>query len=370
MSAGSSRLTGCGIRDERPRRGVLSGDADNYEAGGDVTRQVRVVIGVLAAVAVIAIVVILTSGGEEHPSAAVVTVPVDGLDAGKAPDRTVVVPKATVAITAPRLESDLQAPPPGTPQATLQAVKRAEQQNVQTTTALPTAGATAGFAGCRTSFVRNQSSRRGVRPTLQVDHYTVSPNVKGWADVNAVVALFDRSSSQASSHFVIDAEGNCAYIVPIEAKSWTEAGGNSFSVGYEIIATGREKVYLPPAGLRKLAAVQKEVARRIGIPMRQGAVSSCSPTRSGIVQHKDFGICGGGHVDISPFSISSVVQATIALAGGKPVTAANRVTCAKINAWRRAGRPAGGQWRVNSLQRIANLKRRGVECTTKGARRL
>lgn len=331
---------------------------------------VRIVIAGLVLVALVAIVVTLTHDGDEGTKAAVVTVPVDGLDAGKAPDRTVLVPKATVAIVAPRLESDLQAPPPGTPPAQLQAVKRAEQKNVQATTALPTAGATAGFAGCRTGFVRNQSSRRGVRPALQVDHYTVSPNVIGWADVNAVVALFDRSSSQASSHFVIDAEGHCAYIVPIEAKSWTEAGGNSFSVGYEIIATGRERVYLPPAGLRKLAAVQKEVARRIGIPMRQGAVSSCSPTRSGIVQHKDFGICGGGHVDISPFSIGNVVQATVALAGGKPVTAANRRTCGKVNAWRRAGRPRGGVWERNTVTRVENLRRRGVACTTKGATRL
>lgn len=324
-------------------------------------------LGVLVILAALAAYLVFASGGDET-KVPTITVPVDGLDAGKAPDRDVVVPKATVDIVAPRLESDLKAPPPGTPKTDLASVKKAEVKNAQTTTALPTAGATAGFAGCRTSFVRNQSSRRGVRPTLQVDHYTVSPNVKGWADVNAVVALFNRASSQASSHFVIDAEGNCAYIVPIEAKSWTEAGGNSFSVGYEIIATGREKVYLPPAGLRKLAAVQKEVARRIGIPMRQGAVSSCSPTRSGIVQHKDFGICGGGHVDVTPFSIDAIVRATVALAGSKPVTAANRVTCARINAWRKAGRPTGGQWRVNSLQRIANLKKRGVVCTTKGAR--
>jgi hypothetical protein len=331
---------------------------------------IRIGIAGLAGVALVVIAVLLTHDGSEPKAPAAVTVPVDGLDAGKAPDRTIVVPKATVAITAPRLESDLQAPPPGTPPTQLQAVKRAEQKNVQTTTALPTAGATSGFAGCRTSFVRNQSSRRGVRPTLQVDHYTVSPNVTGWADVNAVVALFNRSSSQASSHFVIDAEGHCAYIVPIEAKSWTEAGGNSFSVGYEIIATGRERVYLPPAGLRKLAAVQEEVARRIGIPMRQGAVSSCSPTRSGIVQHKDFGICGGGHVDIQPFSISGVVKATLALVGGRPVTSANRRTCAKVNAWRNAGRPRGGAWERNTLTRIENLRKRGVACSTKGAVRI
>jgi hypothetical protein len=277
----------------------------------------------------------------------VVTVPVDGLDAGTADDRKITVPAKVVAQVAPRLEDDLRVTPANTPEKTAAAIVKAEAENRRATKALPVAGATAGFAGCRTSFVNNQSSRNGVRPIWQVDHYTVSHNVPGWADINAVVALFNRSSSQASSHFVIDAEGHCAYIVPIERKSWTEAGGNSLSVGYEIIAYGNEKQYLPPAGARKLAAVQREVSRRTGIPMRRGQSAGCRPGRSGIVQHKDFGICGGGHVDITPFSVDAVVRQTLALAGSscsakcdraKSLKARNAATHAELK--RRACAPA------------------------------
>jgi len=265
------------------------------------------------------LVVTLTSDDQVPP--ATVTVPVDGLDAGTADDRQITVPQKTVEQIAPALEDSLREPPAATPTEQLDAITRAADENRATTTALPTAGATAGFAGCRTSFVNNQSSRNGVRPIWQDDHYTVSPNVPGWADVNAVVALFNRSSLQASSHFVIDAEGHCAYIVPIERKAWTQAGANPFAISYEIIATGREAQYLPLAGMKKLAAVQKEVSRRTGIPMRRGSTNGgCAGGRPGIVQHKDHGICGGGHVDITPFSIDTVVRQTIALAGGSSTT--------------------------------------------------
>lgn len=269
---------------------------------------IRAGIALFAVVALAAIVVALTTGGEDKDQGpAVVNVPVDGLDAGKADDRTITVPKAVIAQAAPRLEDNLKSAPPGTPQATLDRAADAEKRIAATQAPLPTAGATAGFKGCRTSFVNNQSSRHGVRPQLQVAHFTVSPNRPGWSDVNAIVALFNRSSSQASSHFIIDAEGHCAYIVPIEAKSWTQAAGNPFSVSYEIVATGREATYLPAAGMAKLKSVVREVARRTGVPLRRGSVSGCAPSRKGIVQHKDFGVCGGGHVDITPFSIGRVV---------------------------------------------------------------
>jgi hypothetical protein len=273
--------------------------------------------------ATIALVALIHDGRvQKAPPSATLTVPVDGLDPGQADDHLVVVPKAAVDQAAPRLEDDLHTPPPAVPTQQLQAVKQAEAKARATLPALPTAGATAGFAGCRTSFVNNQSSRHGVRPTQMWDHYTVSPNRPGWSDIDAVVALFNRNASQASSNFVLDSEGNCAYIVPIEAKAWTQAAANSFAVSFEIIATGREKHYLEPAGMRKLAAVQKEVSHRTGIPMRRGAVHNCVPTRSGIVEHRDGGLCAGGHVDISPFPVATVIADTIRLAGARPCSRA------------------------------------------------
>jgi hypothetical protein len=228
------------------------------------------------------------------------------------PTLQVGVPAAVVAVAAPTLEDSLKdETPPEAEQVVpgqLTAAQEAAARIRATQPPLPTAGASAGFQGCVTRFVGNQSSRRGVRPQLQVLHYTVSPNVIGWADVNAVVGLFSRFSSQASSNFVIDGEGHCAYIVPIEAKAWTQAAGNPFSVSYEIINSGRESEYLATAGYARLRDVMNQVALRTGIPMRRGAVVGCVPTRTGIVQHKDFGICGGGHVDISPFNADQVIK--------------------------------------------------------------
>jgi len=307
-------------------------------------------------------------GGASGPSA-ILTVPVDGLDAGKADDRSVEVPRVAVEQAAPKLERDLQSAPPGTPQDQLDAARRSADLVARTQSPLPVAGASAGFDGCRTSFVNNQSSRGGARPQWQVLHYTVSPNRPGWSDVDAVVALFNRSSSQASSNFVIDSEGHCAYIVPIEAKAWTQAGANRLSVSYEIIATGREHVYLAAPGLARLRSVVHAVARRTGIPLRRGSTRSCALGAPGIVQHKDFGICGGGHVDVAPFSASAIISQLVAGGPERTVTRQNVRTCQKINAWRRAGRPGGGAWRTNTLTRIANLKKRGVVCTTRGARR-
>lgn len=226
------------------------------------------------------------------------------------------VPKAAVTATQIGLEKHLQDETPQAAQLadpkSLADAQDAAQKIAATEPPLPTAGASAGFAGCRTQFVRNQSSRHGVRPQLQVLHYTVSPNRPGWSDVNAVVALFNRTASQASSNFVIDAEGNCAYIVPIEAKAWTQAAGNPFAISYEIIDSGNESVYLPKPGLDKLRSVMHQVAQRTGIPLRQGAVNGCVPTRTGIVQHKDFGLCGGGHIDITPFVSRDVIKVLVA----------------------------------------------------------
>lgn len=327
-------------------------------------RGTRPIVWIVVVAAIVVGLVFAVSPGNDNPKRPeTLTVKVDGLDAGNAPDRTVKVPTAVVQQVAPTAEDQLREPPAATPNGQLKDAEKAADVIRRTQEPLPTAGATAGFAGCRTSFVRNQSSRRGVRPQWQVLHYTVSPNRAGWSDVNAIVALFNRPSSQASSHFVIDSEGHCAYIVPIEAKSWTEAAGNPLGVSYEVIATGKERVYLAPAGMAKLRSVSHEVARRTGIPLRHGRVSGCALGRSGFVQHADFGICGGGHQDVNPFRAKAII-ATLS-SGGRPVTAVDRATCRKLNAWRNKGRPAG-KGEANAVRRKAALTKRHVRCTSRG----
>lgn len=272
------------------------------------------------------------------PAATNVTVHVDGIDPDHQANQTITVPAPAVAQARAALESDLRnESPPEAVQAApgqLAAVQDTAAHVKQTQEPLPVAGATQGFPGCRTSFVRNQSSRNGVRPIWFVIHYTVSPNRPGWSDVNAVVALFNTTSAQASSHFVIDAEGNCAYIVPIESKAWTEAAGNSLGVSVEVINSGSEASFMASPGYARLRQVTLEVHRRTGIPLTRGSVY---PSRPGIVQHKDGGLPWGGHVDITPYSIDQVVNIITA----PVITTQDRRACRKVHAYRQ--RPAAAR---------------------------
>lgn len=173
-------------------------------------------------------------------------------------------------------------------------------------------------AGCRSRFVSNQSSRAGVRPRVIVAHYTVSPNRPGFSDVDGITAYFNSARSSASSHYVIDADGNCNYIVPETAKAWTQAAGNPYSIAIEHIAVGNERYLATPAGYRKSGQVYAAIAKRWDIPIQRGAVNraNCVPTRAGIIQHFDFGACGGGHHDVTPFALAKLIAA--AKAAAKP----------------------------------------------------
>src|SRR5688572_28656701 len=84
--------------------------------------------------------------------------------------------------------------------------------------------------------VRNQSARdAGAKVQLLVLHSTESHNRPGNEDLAAIAAWFDNPSSQASSHVVIDADGNSARLVADERKAWTCAGFNSVSLNIEQI---------------------------------------------------------------------------------------------------------------------------------------
>lgn len=164
--------------------------------------------------------------------------------------------------------------------------------------------------GCVTRLVRNYSSRHGVRPRVFVLHYTVSANRPGWSDVDAIVGLFNNAGVSASSNYVVDAEGHCAYIVREVDKAWTQAAANPFSISVEVVNTGGERTYAGSAGLAKLGTIISDSTKRWNIPLRRGLVSGCRVVRSGVVDHHSLGACGGGHFDISPpFSVDAVLQA-------------------------------------------------------------
>lgn len=239
-----------------------------------------------------------------------IAITVNATPSAPAPPSTLEVPAAAVEQAARRAETQLADDdvPAGVPDEDLAAAELEQHRIRETRDPLPTAGATQEIAGCRTSFIgTNWSSRNGVRPTVLVMHYTVSSRRPGWGDVDAIVAHFSRPSTRASSHFVVDDEGHCRYLVPLSGKAWTQAAGNPFAVSIEVVAMGHERQFMQPAGWRKLRQVVRQISQRTGIPLRRGAVSGCTPTRSGIVHHADGGACWGGHHDITPFAIDEVV---------------------------------------------------------------
>lgn len=165
---------------------------------------------------------------------------------------------------------------------------------------VPTLTAPVSQPGCTTKLLgTNFSSRSGVQPRLIVLHYTVSKNVAGWSDVDAIRNYFNRSSTQASSHYLIDFEGNCELIVRESNKAWTQGNMNPHSVSIEFIAVGSERVW-PEAGLRKGAKVVAAIAKRIGVPIRRGSAPACFVLLSGILDHDALG-CGNSHTDVSPY---------------------------------------------------------------------
>lgn len=199
--------------------------------------------------------------------------------------------------------------PPGSPLAKDPLLRAAAIATSQTAAKKTTSGpdtpsegrplATPSQRGCASREVRNFSSRMGARPALLVLHYTVSRNRPGTGDVDAIVNYFNDPRAQASSQYVIDFEGNCAYIVQEQDKAWTQGFFNPWSISIEFIAVGDEPVW-PEAGLRKGALVFADSAKRWGIPIRWASVDGCKIVRSGIIDH-DALDCGNVHTDVTPY---------------------------------------------------------------------
>lgn len=188
--------------------------------------------------------------------------------------------------------------------------------------------ATPSFPGCTTRILPTNWSTRVV-PMSEVDaialHYTAGGNLAGLSDMNGLTGFASSPSAGVSWHFLIDAEGHCYYQVPLNNKAWAIAALNSETVNIEVIGQGSESTYpAGTAGAAKLRSVVLELGRRLGIPIRVGAVSNCHVTSPGIITHWMGGPCSGGHVDIKPYSIEQVVERIAADACGQRCQARRR----------------------------------------------
>lgn len=249
------------------------------------------------------------------------------------------------------LRSNARRAPPGAPEIPLHAPLAA--QNVP---------------GCRTLPVRNYSSRNGAPILLFVFHFTVSTD-SGWAGVLGNVRWFDSLAASASSTYIVDRRvGACALAVPEYLKAWAQAAYNPWALSLEVTARGTEGVYLPAGpGRQRVLYLMHRAHQVYKIPYEHGAVSGGRVIRTGFVMHKDLGIAGGGHFDVSPYGIDDLIaeakrtDPTVS----SPVTRTDRITCRRINWWRQHGRPHG-QAERNAIRRRRALTKRGVTCTRTG----
>lgn len=166
--------------------------------------------------------------------------------------------------------------------------------------------------GCKSRFVSTKSSRGGVKPRALVMHYTVGPNMSGTRDLEALTTYSSNAANAVSWHFNIDREGNCFYTVREADKAWTQASANPWAISTEIVNRGAgDGPLLSPSGLKKAARIWSDSAGRWDIPIRRGRANKakCKLIRSGILDHNDLGACGGGHHDITPYDVDTLIAA-------------------------------------------------------------
>lgn len=294
---------------------------------------------------------------------------VDEDGAGPAPPKPVVTVKTTVDGVAekPGVQPVVVEVPVPVVEAATDEIHRGVGQGDEPELAFPQAAPSA--RGCLTRTVRNMSSRGGAAVREIVLHYTVGPNRPGLSDLDGTTTLANNPAAGVSWHFLVDREGNCYFSVPLTMKAWTQANANPFSVGIEIVNSGREPNLIDGAGLRKLGLVVSDTALKFGVPLEPGAVLDCAPVKAGIVDHLSLGPCGGGHHDVSPYprpdaGLAERVGPVIEAAWAQRARDARRA-CRGVHAFRErrraggAGTPGG---RAVFDARAARVSRLGLRC--------
>lgn len=148
-----------------------------------------------------------------------------------------------------------------------------------------------------------QSSRNGAGISLIVLHDTEGANIPhSVRDLVGLGEFFDRLSTQASSNVAVDEDGQSGRYVPDDRKAWAQAFYNSVALSIEQIGFARQS-WTSKSKDRQLHETARWIAHwsyHHKVPIRRGSVSRDGRvTRSGVVQHRDLGNLGGGHVDVS-----------------------------------------------------------------------
>ena len=162
-----------------------------------------------------------------------------------------------------------------------------------------------------TQISPNQSERSVATPTILVLHSTESHDVPGSvSDLRGLGDWFAQTAAQASSHVGVDDDGNSARFVRDAKKAWTCVSFNSVSLNIEQIgfaSFGWTKWRKRWRQIRESARWIALWSEGYDIPIRRGAVSGSTVTRSGVLTHADLGEAGGGHHDPGPYPMKRVL---------------------------------------------------------------
>lgn len=199
--------------------------------------------------------------------------------------------------------------PPNVPQAALTAGQQFNDTTAQQQLLPPQAPAGAQSVYCRQDFSAHAYSDRTVpKPTEWVNHITVSTNVPGWGDVYSILHYLPKVT--ASATFIMDFEGHCMQMVPLDKKPWTQLGANSTSISVEIIANGHEprSLWLSSPIFKKhiLANLARDVMKQYGMPLRFVDPVGCT-FQPGWTDHYHLE-CGNNHVDVTPTCARTVLS--------------------------------------------------------------
>lgn len=196
-----------------------------------------------------------------------------------------------------------------------------------------------------THNVRNQSPREGGRPHLAVLHDTEGydhPEGSPPADLVGLGELFDNPEENASADYAVNVNGEIAqYVTSDHMKSWAVCNFNNLTISLEQIGFAnftRRKWFERHDQLKGTAEWLEFVHNRYGIPLRHGWVTAGTIIRTGIVQHKDLGIEGCGHVDCGygyPEKYVILLARYYLAYHHNPNSRTTRRLRRKVNRWRR-----------------------------------
>ncbi len=330
-------------------------------------------IALVLALVGITITVTVRSGDEPPGSVSVTISKVPVVTQGKDGPVVDAAPATTVA-EASRAPGDLSDPdglrtakPDGVPSAQLAAGERQADAIADGPAGIPRSaglGAAEDAPGCQIKYVVNQSGREGTAPRAIVVHYPVMANRPGLGDMLGLLGWLNNPRAQVSYHRVFDWDRHCFAVVPLARKSWSVAGFNRVTINYSMMGRGAaDGRFAPPAALRAMAADIARTAKQWGIPIRRARISGCTVVSPGITDHAALGACGGGHVDIKPWSVDDVIAEVRRAAGSTSAQSRARGdVCNKLRHHRRAfarERPGTKEWETRRA-RIVTLKARAA----------